>query len=109
MKPYLITTLCVFIAGIPPALDAQPAWTDGQPVEKRPPEKKDDKPAFPEQTRAPYHASAAFQVTTLIDNLARALEPRVPAGWKDSSHGKAPRKHTTFSTRKACSQNRWLV
>ncbi len=70
---YLITALCVFIAGIPPALDAQPAWTDGQPVEKRPTEKKDDKPAFPEQTRAPYHASAPFQVTTLIDNL--------PAPW----------------------------
>jgi glucose/arabinose dehydrogenase len=73
MKPYLITALCVFIAGIPPALDAQPAWTDGEPIEKRPPEKKDDKPAFPEQTRAPYHASAPFQVTTLIDNL--------PAPW----------------------------
>jgi glucose/arabinose dehydrogenase len=46
---------------------------DGQPIETRPPEKSDDKPAFPEQTRAPYHASAPFRVTTLIDNL--------PAPW----------------------------
>jgi glucose/arabinose dehydrogenase len=42
-------------------------------VERRPPEKKDDTPAFPEQTRAPYHASTPFQITTLIDNL--------PAPW----------------------------
>ena len=46
---------------------------EGQPIEKRPPEKRDDQPAFPEQTRAPYHASAPFQVTTLLDNL--------PAPW----------------------------
>ena len=46
---------------------------DGQPIERRPPEKPDNKPAFPEQTRAPYHASASFKVTTLIDNL--------PAPW----------------------------
>jgi glucose/arabinose dehydrogenase len=46
---------------------------EGQPIETRPPEKSDNKPAFPEQTRAPYHASAPFQVTTLIDNL--------PAPW----------------------------
>ncbi len=46
---------------------------DGQPIERRPPEKSDDQPAFPGQTRAPYHASASFRVTTLIDNL--------PAPW----------------------------
>ena len=46
---------------------------DGQPIERRPPEKSDDKPAFPEQTRAPYRASASFKVTTLIDDL--------PAPW----------------------------
>jgi glucose/arabinose dehydrogenase len=49
------------------------AKIEGQPIERRPPEKRDDKPAFPEQTRAPYHASAPFHVTTLIDNL--------PAPW----------------------------
>src|SRR5579862_4599028 len=61
-----------------PSTSNQAGWTaaamiDGQPIERRPPEKVDDKPAFREQTRAPYHASAAFQVTTLIDNL--------PAPW----------------------------
>jgi glucose/arabinose dehydrogenase len=70
MKLPLIATLWVCMAGISVAVDAQ---QDGQPIEKRPPEKSDDKPAFPEQTRAPYHASAPFKVTTLIDNL--------PAPW----------------------------
>jgi glucose/arabinose dehydrogenase len=75
----VVTTLFVCIAVIPPTLDAQniatpsSSWTDGQPVERRPPEKKDDKPAVPEQTRAPYRASTPFQITTLIDNL--------PAPW----------------------------
>ena len=55
-------------AGSPPTVTI-----DGQPIERRPPEKSDDKPAFPQQTRAPYHASAPFRVTTLIDNL--------PAPW----------------------------
>src|SRR5580704_21075 len=48
-------------------------FENGQPIEKRPPEKSDDKPAFPEQTRAPYHATAPYKITTLIDNL--------PAPW----------------------------
>jgi len=83
MKPYPTMALCACILGIPAAADAQQpvtpagrpslATTDGQPVERRPPEKGDDKPSFPEQTRAPYHASKPFQVTTLIDNL--------PAPW----------------------------
>jgi glucose/arabinose dehydrogenase len=47
----------------------RPAVVEGQPIETRPPEKKDDKPAFPGQTRAPYHATAPFKVTTLIDNM----------------------------------------
>src|SRR5580692_4980485 len=51
-------------AGLP-----RPAVVEGQPIETRPPEKKDDKPAFPEQTRAPYQATALFKVTTLIDNM----------------------------------------
>jgi glucose/arabinose dehydrogenase len=37
--------------------------------ETRPTEKKDNAPAFPEQTRAPYRATAPFKVTTLIDNM----------------------------------------
>jgi glucose/arabinose dehydrogenase len=42
---------------------------DGQPIDPRPPEKRDDKPLFPEQTRAPYHATAPFTVTTLTGAL----------------------------------------
>jgi len=42
---------------------------EGQPIDTRPPEKKDNAPTFPEQTRAPFHATAPFKVTTLIDNL----------------------------------------
>jgi aldose sugar dehydrogenase len=62
------------VAFIPATVDAQALKpTEGQPIESRPPEKSDDKPAFREQTRAPYHASAPFRVTTLIDNL--------PAPW----------------------------
>jgi glucose/arabinose dehydrogenase/mono/diheme cytochrome c family protein len=49
------------------------AKPDGQPIESRPPEKKDNQPAFPEQTRAPSRTTAPFQVTTLVDNL--------PAPW----------------------------
>src|ERR1700677_3130665 len=74
MKRYLTTALLACSAVIPAAVDAQtPAAIDGQPIERRPPEKSDNKPAFPEQTRAPYHASAPFRITTLIDNL--------PAPW----------------------------
>lgn len=42
---------------------------EGKPVDRRPTEKKDNTPAFPEQTRAPYRKTAPFKVTTLIDNL----------------------------------------
>ncbi len=92
MRAYLITALWTSAAVIPAAVAqtplapgpqsqavstntglTAPATVDGQPIESRPPEKGDDKPAFPEQTRAPYHASAPFHVTTLIDNL--------PAPW----------------------------
>ena len=53
--------------------DASWSLVEGQPIERRPPEKADDRPEFPRQTRAPYHASAPYRVTTLIDNL--------PAPW----------------------------
>jgi glucose/arabinose dehydrogenase len=42
---------------------------EGKPIEVRPPEKADDKPLFPGQTRAPYHASKPFKVTTVTDKL----------------------------------------
>jgi aldose sugar dehydrogenase len=38
---------------------------EGQPINPSPPEKSDDKPLFPEQTRAPYHKTAPYKVTTL--------------------------------------------
>ena len=94
MKLLLAAALWTCAVVMPAAVDAQtsgaapavtpsgsshpPGWPsrvtiEGQPIERRPPEKSDNQPAFPEQTRAPYHASAPFQVTTLIDNL--------PAPW----------------------------
>jgi glucose/arabinose dehydrogenase len=42
---------------------------EGHPIDRRPTEKKDNVPAFPEQTRAPYRKTTPFKVTTLIDNL----------------------------------------
>jgi glucose/arabinose dehydrogenase len=52
-----------------PAAQAGPRLVEGQPIETRPTEKKDNAPLFPQQTRAPYHATARFHVTTLVDNL----------------------------------------
>ena len=46
-----------------------PRTVEGQSFEVREPERKISKPAFKEQTRAPYHKRAAFQVTTLTDKL----------------------------------------
>lgn len=45
------------------------ATEEGKPIDTRPTEKKDNAPAFPEQTRAPYHTTAPYKVTTLLDNL----------------------------------------
>ncbi len=62
-------------AQTPPATPEQPAgapWLrteEGKPIETRPPEKKDNAPEFPQQTRAPYHATAPFEIQTLVDNL----------------------------------------
>jgi glucose/arabinose dehydrogenase len=47
----------------------QPRMVEGQPFETRPPEKADDKPLFPEQTRAPYHKVASYKVATVTDKL----------------------------------------
>jgi glucose/arabinose dehydrogenase len=46
-----------------------PVTAEGQPIESRPPEKSDDRPAFAGQTRAPYHATTPPVVTTLTDKL----------------------------------------
>jgi glucose/arabinose dehydrogenase len=60
------------VTPVPPGhiyTDFSAVTTEGQPIERRPPEKADDKPAFPGQTRAPYHASESFKVATLTDKL----------------------------------------
>lgn len=44
---------------------------EGRPIETRWPEKQDDAPDFPGQTRAPYHASVPYKVTTITDKLVR--------------------------------------
>jgi len=92
MRPLLATRIRACLVGTclvlsAASVDAQapaagsahpPGWPSrvtiaGEPIERRPPEKSDDKPAFPEQTRAPYHATAPYKITTLIDTL--------PAPW----------------------------
>jgi glucose/arabinose dehydrogenase/cytochrome c553 len=50
-----------------------PALVEGKPIDNRPPEKSDNQPAFPEQTRAPYHATPPYRVTTLLEKM--------PAPW----------------------------
>ncbi len=50
-------------------LPQPPRTVEGQPIETRSLENTRDKPLFPEQTRAPYRATASFKVTTLVDNL----------------------------------------
>ncbi len=46
-----------------------PRMVEGQSWETRPPEKPDDKPIFPQQTRAPYHQAQRYKVTTLTEKL----------------------------------------
>jgi len=47
----------------------QPRMVEGQSFEMRAPEKPDDRPLFPQQTRAPYHKVASYKVTTITDKL----------------------------------------
>ena len=85
MRRHLI--LAAFLALLPGALAAQdtppappqtqgdsrdfppPRLVEGQSWDARPPEKPDDKPLFPEQTRAPYHKTHGYKVTTITDKL----------------------------------------
>jgi glucose/arabinose dehydrogenase len=46
-----------------------PRMVEGRSFETRLPEKADDHPLFKQQTRAPYHHAADWQVTTLTDKL----------------------------------------
>jgi glucose/arabinose dehydrogenase len=84
MKRLWMLSLCV--AMLPAALSAQtpsgaargPARTryaptyntvEGQPIESRKPNNPNEVPAFPGQTRAPYHRTASFNTTVLLDNM----------------------------------------
>ncbi|HEY4367122.1 MAG TPA: PQQ-dependent sugar dehydrogenase [Steroidobacteraceae bacterium] len=87
IRRFTTTAICALCFGVT-AADAQqapgpaspaaaPARTftasskvEGQPNETRPPEKADDKPEFPGQTRAPYRASVPVQSVTITDKLA---------------------------------------
>ena len=81
MNRYLSVMVCLTFFAAPLAGQTPPAassedsampWLvteEGKPIDARPTEKKDNIPAFPEQTRAPYRATAPYKVTTLISNL----------------------------------------
>jgi glucose/arabinose dehydrogenase len=81
MKRYLGVALClaIFAATLDgqrstgtPGEDSAMPWLvteEGKPIDARPTEKKDNVPSFPEQTRAPFRATAPYKVTTLIDNI----------------------------------------
>ena len=54
---------------------------EGRPIETRPPEKKDNTPAFPEQTRAPYHATPPVTVSAReMASVAREQTSTLSAG-----------------------------
>jgi glucose/arabinose dehydrogenase len=46
-----------------------PALAEGKSIETWTPERPNNAPLFPEQTRAPYRASAPFTITTVTDKL----------------------------------------
>jgi glucose/arabinose dehydrogenase len=46
-----------------------PQTVEGQPIETRPPELEGDHPVVPGETRAPYHATQPYNVTTITDQL----------------------------------------
>src|SRR3569833_288362 len=59
-------------AGAPaPARRYAPAYNtvEGQTIENRKPNNPNEVPAFREQTRAPYHKTAPFNVNVLLDNM----------------------------------------
>src|SRR3954469_2603246 len=48
---------------------APPTLVEGRPADSRPTERPDNKPEFAEQTRAPYHATKPYTITTLADGM----------------------------------------
>jgi aldose sugar dehydrogenase len=71
MKQHLGVLTCVVLLSATLAGQApgRPGVVEGQPIETRPTEKKDNAPTFPEQTRAPHRKTAPYTVTTLVDTL----------------------------------------
>src|SRR5690349_14989540 len=79
MKRLWMWTACM--AMLPAALSAQtppegtrrfaPTYNtvEGQSIESRKPNNPNEVPAFADQTRAPYHRTAPFNVTVLLDNM----------------------------------------
>ncbi len=56
----------------PPTVPNNPDYAnlvEGKPVDNRQNENKDDKPLFPEQTRAPYHKTAPYKLTEITGAL----------------------------------------
>ena len=56
----------------PPTVPMNPDYAnlvEGKPVDNRQNENKDDKPLFPEQTRAPYHKTAPYKLTEITGAL----------------------------------------
>src|SRR4029079_18745370 len=48
---------------------APSALVEGRPIDSPPTEKPDNKPEVAEQTRAPYHATKPYTITTLADGM----------------------------------------
>jgi aldose sugar dehydrogenase len=73
MKRLLIGTAlaCLVLPALAQGLPKVPVYhtDEGKPIDVRDPEKKGDLPLFPEQTRAPYHKTAPFNVTVLTGAL----------------------------------------
>ena len=74
MKRHILGAGLLCLAALPAAgqgLPPTPVYhtDEGQPIDVRAPEKRGDMPLYPQQTRAPYHKTAPFTVTTLADSL----------------------------------------
>src|ERR1051326_6144450 len=55
-----------------PVVPTNPDYTahqEGEPVDSRQNENKDDHPLYPQQTRAPYHKTAPYQTTEITGAL----------------------------------------
>ena len=72
---YLVGTLVLaLVPTVAAAQDAQKgaapsALVEGRPIDSRPTEKPGNKPEFSGQTRAPYHATKPYTITTLVDGI----------------------------------------